>query len=191
MPPFIRPDQPIAGLGATTFGDFWSWAYSDILSNANRSVFAEYLVGSALDVVKHPRVEWDACDFRYRGRKIEVKASAYLQSWQQKKLSTIAFDIAPHIAWDAETNTFAPQAARSADCYVFCLFTDRDRSDCEVSKPSRWVFYVAPTVALAERFGGQKRARLSSIERIARPVPFDRLRAEIDSVLALAADALP
>ena len=51
MPQFIRPDEPITGLGTSTFGDFWSWAYSDILSNANRSVLAEYLVGYALDVL--------------------------------------------------------------------------------------------------------------------------------------------
>ena len=83
-------------------GDFWSWAYSDILSNRNRSIFAEFIVGSALGVVDSPRVEWDAVDLRYKGKKIEVKASAYLQSWPQKKLSHIVFDIAKKRAWECK-----------------------------------------------------------------------------------------
>lgn len=65
-------------LGATV-GDFWSWAYSDILNNANRAVFAEFVVGTALGVTASPRVQWDAVDLRYDGKKIEVKSAAYIQ----------------------------------------------------------------------------------------------------------------
>lgn len=35
------PSEPIPGLHGKTVGDFWQWAYSDILSNRNRSIFAE------------------------------------------------------------------------------------------------------------------------------------------------------
>ncbi|MEB3356541.1 MAG: hypothetical protein VKK04_07425 [Synechococcales bacterium] len=76
-----------------TVQDFWAWAYSDILSNRNRSIFAEFLVAVALNVTHQPRVEWDAVDLRYDNKKIEVKSSAYFQSWQQEKLSLIRFDI--------------------------------------------------------------------------------------------------
>ena len=188
MPPFIRPDEPIAGLGTSTFGDFWSWACSDILSNANRSVLAEYLVGYALDVLDQPRVEWDACDLRYRGKRIEVKASAYLQSWDQKRLSTLVFDIGRHVAWDAGTNTFAAEPLRTADCYVFSVFTDKDRKDCVVADVSRWLFYVVPTTTLDERFGSQKHARLRSIERVGTSVHFGQLRMQIDRALGMAVD---
>jgi len=58
-----------------TIGDFWAWAYSDVVSNANRSVFAEFMVGAALGLAGKPRVEWDCVDFRYQGRSIEVKSS--------------------------------------------------------------------------------------------------------------------
>jgi hypothetical protein len=119
-------------------------------------VLAEYLVGYALDVLDQPRVEWDACDLRYRGKRIEVKASAYLQSWDQKRLSTLVFDIGRHVAWDAGTNTFAAEPLRTADCYVFSVFTDKDRKDCVVADVSRWLFYVVPTTTLDERFGSQK-----------------------------------
>ncbi len=47
-------DHPIVDDTETCVGDFWSWAYSDILSNRNRSIFAEFIVGSALGVVDSP-----------------------------------------------------------------------------------------------------------------------------------------
>jgi hypothetical protein len=45
-----------------TIGDFWSWAHSDVMSNTNRSIFAEFLVVSALGLLDTPRIEWDAVD---------------------------------------------------------------------------------------------------------------------------------
>jgi hypothetical protein len=73
-------NTPIIGLDNTTLGDFWTWAYSDVIGNRNRSIFAEFLVGTALGVVDKPRVEWDAVDLRYSDSKIEVKAAGYVQS---------------------------------------------------------------------------------------------------------------
>jgi len=63
---FLNHDHPIPGLDGRTVGDFWQWAYSDILSNRNRSIFAEFIVGVALGAVVRPRIEWDAADLCYR-----------------------------------------------------------------------------------------------------------------------------
>ena len=122
-PELLKANQLIPGLSGKTVGDFWSWAYSDILNNRNRAIFAEYIVGSALDVVNEPRVEWDSVDLKYKGKGIEVKASAYLQSWRQGGLSKIVFDVAKKIPWDAQTNKYAKEPCRVADCYVFCVYT--------------------------------------------------------------------
>ena len=78
-----RCQDEIPVLGATV-GDFWAWAYSDILNNVDRAVFAEFVVGMALGVTDAPRVEWDDVDLRYRGKNIEVKSAAYVQSWHQE-----------------------------------------------------------------------------------------------------------
>jgi hypothetical protein len=180
---FIRPTDLIPNLGKT-FGDFWSWAYSDVLSNSNRSVFAEYLVGCALDAVQNPRVEWDRCDLSYRNKLIEVKASAYVQSWPQARLSTISFDIGPHRGWDAATNSSCKEPVRCADCYVFCLFSDRERQSCDVTDISRWRFYIVMSDVLNSRFGMQKRAGLGSIEKVARPVLFETIRHQVDRLIA-------
>ncbi|HLP27552.1 MAG TPA: hypothetical protein VK147_02850 [Candidatus Didemnitutus sp.] len=84
------------------------WAYSDHLSNANRGVLAEYIVGLAVGATEKPRVEWDKYDLVTPGGvSIEVKSSAYPQSWNNPKPSTIVFDIAPRTWWDAATNTYA------------------------------------------------------------------------------------
>src|SRR5437016_2007119 len=90
----LNPGEPIPQLNGFTVGDFWSWAYSDTLSNGNRAIFAEFLVGAALGVLDEPRIEWNGYDLLYRARKVEVKASAFLQSWKQTRPSPIRFDVA-------------------------------------------------------------------------------------------------
>ena len=89
----LEPQQEIIGIKDSTITNFWQWAYSDILSNRNRSIFAEYLVAKALNLDNTARIEWDSKDLSYKGINIEVKSSAYAQSWGQNKESKISFDI--------------------------------------------------------------------------------------------------
>ena len=43
--------------------DFWRWSVSDILSNATRGIFAEFVVGTAIGLnPENLRNEWDAYD---------------------------------------------------------------------------------------------------------------------------------
>jgi hypothetical protein len=108
--------------------DFWQWSQSDLVSNATRGILAEFIVASALELDLMVRREWDAIDFKTKkGLKIEVKSSAYLQSWYQDKLSKIIFDIAPTTGWCAETNTYSPEKKRHADIYIFCLLHHKDK----------------------------------------------------------------
>jgi len=69
--------------------DFWCWSVSDILSNATRGIFAEFVVATAAKInLNEVRDEWGAFDLiTTEGIKIEVKSSAYLQTWFQKALS--------------------------------------------------------------------------------------------------------
>ncbi len=60
----LNPGCPIPGMANFSLADFCSWAYSDVLSNANRSVYAEFMVGVPLGVVDTLRVG-SAVDFRY------------------------------------------------------------------------------------------------------------------------------
>ena len=55
---------------------YLKWAHSDLLSNAERGVVAEFLVSKATSSLSDSRVEWDAIDVTTpQGIKIEVKAS--------------------------------------------------------------------------------------------------------------------
>ena len=53
----LEHHEPVPGLDQITIVDFWRWAYSDVLSNGIRSVFAKYMVGKALSCLGQPRVE--------------------------------------------------------------------------------------------------------------------------------------
>ena len=76
-----------------TLLDFWRWSVSDILSNATRGRFAEFIVGTAMNIdPMSSSGEWDAFDLiTNNGIKIEVKSASYIQSWSQKRLSAISF----------------------------------------------------------------------------------------------------
>lgn len=89
----LDPNDEIHGLKDTSVVDYWKWAYSNILSNTNRPIFAEFLVGKALDALKKPRVAWNCVDICYNNKTIEVKCSAYVQSWPQDKHPPIKYDI--------------------------------------------------------------------------------------------------
>jgi hypothetical protein len=109
---------------------FWQWASSDLVSNATRGVIAEYIVARALGLAgKGVREEWAAFDMETpSGVKVEVKSSAYVQSWHQKRLSPITFVIPKTLAWDADTNTQSKEPKRRADVYVFALLAHTDKA---------------------------------------------------------------
>lgn len=147
--------------------EFWKWAYSDLLSNAQRGVLAEYIVASSLGCTGRGRIEWDAYDLDAgEGLKIEVKSAAYVQSWPQKALSPIRFDIAHKRAWYADTNTYSAEAARSADIYVFCVFAATEREAANPLDLNQWFFLACRTELLNERFPSQKSVALSALEAL-------------------------
>lgn len=144
---------------------YWTWAYSDHLSNTQRGVLAEYIVGTALNAVTTARREWDAYDLLTpEGIKVEVKSAAYLQSWAQQKHSAIIFDIAKKRSWFAETNTYSDKEERASDVYVFCLFAETDRAKADPLDLTQWRFLVAKTADLNEWFGDQQKVALSVLE---------------------------
>jgi hypothetical protein len=144
--------------------DFWRWSASDLISNTMRGVFAEFLVANALGVAKTARVEWAPYDLvTENGTSIEVKASVYIQSWYQSRLSRIQFSIRPASKWGASTNQFSPEKLRSADLYVFCVLSHRDQSTLDPLDLNQWDFYVLPTSILNQAFPTQKSIGLASL----------------------------
>jgi hypothetical protein len=162
--PFMYQDKSI---GADLAG-FWRWAYSDLVSNATRGVLAEYIVGLALRCVDGcARVEWDSCDLRTpEGNSVEVKSAAYVQTWHQRELSKISFDITPTNGWDAATNTVSAERKRQADVYVFCLLKHMDKATVSPLNLDQWEFYVLSTNRLNNLLGEQKTITLVSLLKL-------------------------
>jgi len=163
--------------------DFWNWAHSDFLSNAQRGILAEYIVGMALNCLSKKRIEWDAYDLvTNSGIKVEVKSAAYLQSWKQNKLSEIRFDIGKKKSWYAETNAFNKTCERSADVYIFSVLSEKNRNQINPLNLRQWFFMVLPSKIINSKFGKQKTVGLAALEKLGvRRLAFEEIKAEIEN----------
>jgi len=156
---------------------FWQWSSSELLGNALRGVLAEFIIASIIDVLDNPREEWDAYDLQTKnGLKIEIKSSAYLQSWEQKKLSNISFGIQP--TGDSQSNSTI--RTRKSDIYIFCVLAHTDKESVNPLDLSQWDFYLLDTNILNTKVPTQKTISLSSLLSL-KPthVKYDKLKEEI------------
>jgi len=161
--------------------DFWKWSVSDLLSNATRGRFAEFIVATATGVdIRQPRDEWAPFDLvTPDGIKIEVKSAAYIQSWRQKELSKISFSTKAAFTWDSETNTQSSVASRSADVYVFCLLHHAIKQTCDPLNLDHWEFYVLATQELNRYARSVSSISLSSLRKLATPINYSQLQEEV------------
>lgn len=161
--------------------DFWRWSASDILSNATRGRFAEFIVGTAIALnPENLRDEWDAYDLiTDDGIKIEVKSAAYIQSWDQKRFSTISFSIKPTRHWDAKTNMHRGEPKRHADLYAFCLLKHKDKNTIDPLKMEQWEFYVLPTYRIDNYERSQSSITINSLKKLTKPKKYSELKDEI------------
>jgi hypothetical protein len=158
--------------------DFWQWSVSDLISNATRGRLAEFIVATALRIdLKEARDEWRAYDLlTLEGIKIEIKSAAYVQSWNQKKLSVITFNTKASRYWDSETNIQSKDSKRQADVYIFCLLKHADKSTINPLVLEQWEFYVLSRRDLE----GYKRSKVSitlkSLQKLTSMVTYDSLK---------------
>jgi len=186
----LSPNEPMKGVDGTVV-DFWAWGFSDLLMNTTRSVLAEFLVGKRLGIIDTPRLEWIPYDFKYREKKIEVKSSAYLQSWNQRgKHNKPKFDIKPRkTAWDnslgKSTNI---DEKRQADYYIFCLFNHKEKGTANVLDVDAWEFYSISKEKLESdivlpNHSNKNSISLSTISEICVRSSYEGLKRTIDSMI--------
>ena len=177
----VGPTDSFLGLDGTTVVDFWRFALGDLRMNNARGYLAEFIVTRALGVAAQ-RVEWAEYDVLFDDIKIEVKSSAYLQSWEQPRLSRITFTglkgtrYTPRGGYDPAGKQF------NADVYVFGVQTATDHTSYKVLDLTQWGFYVLPRTTLESR--GYESISLPALAGLTSTVPLDGLR---DAVLAAAA----
>ena len=178
----------MADAGAADLDRFRRWALGDLVSNRNRGIYAEWLVGQALGLIgpDDRRIEWDAADLRYRGHDIEVKAGGRGQRWDQTQPTPVRFDIVRrHQAWHAQADTLAvhPEPLRCADVYVFCLHTPIEATNDNVADAACWEFRIVGTKTLDSELGAQRPVGISTLNRLTDPVEWAGIRTTVDAVL--------
>ena len=166
--------------------DFWRWSTSDLVMNTTRGILAEYIVARALGVsTDRAREEWGAFDLKTSdGLRVEVKSSAYVQSWAQKKLSTIQFVARKRLRWDPDTNVMDTEARRHADVYVFALLAHQDKASIDPLNLVQWQFWAVLTKDLDRRSRSPHSITLNSLRNLAGdPVGFGGLVAAVDKAV--------
>ena len=182
--PFIFDGEPEKFL----LLDFWIWSGSDVLDNILRGQIAEYIVIKATkSEVPAIYSRWQSQDIMTsRGITIEVKSAAYFQSHHQDVPSKISFNIKKTRPWDNETNQREKTPRRSAQVYVFCLLTNKDRNTINPLDLSQWKFYILPTTVIDSSLGNQKSVGLSRLEELgAKIVNYDQID---DTILQVQCD---
>ncbi len=150
-----------------TLLDFWRWYASDIVDNTKRGILAEFIVANALGCVGEICNVGDAYDFEMStGEKIEVKSAAYLQTWYQKKHSSIEFTIRQTRKWEAKTGEMETESRRQADLYIFCLLKHKDKSTLDPLDLDQWEFYILPSAVLNAEYPTQGRISLESLLKL-------------------------
>ena len=169
--------------------DFWSWQSSELLSNTLRGALAEYIVATALDIDSGAsRVNWYEYDLLYGNTRIEVKSSAYLQSWEREGFSRISFTIYPArpvtaSLWDDD------DISRHSDVYVFCLFKSKDRETANPMMLEQWDFFVVKTSDIDKKLGNQRTISVSTIKSLPHiQCTYDGLRQSIDAFAKVEAE---
>lgn len=164
--------------------DFLDWAFSNVLDNSLRGIIGEYIVHRAVGGVCKHRINWDACDVEMEdGTKIEVKVSGYIQSWSQKKPSTLVFDISKKDPWIASENRYLGYKCRYADVWVFAVHAESTRDKADPFNLAQWQFLVTTSSWLDAEFNDQKTVRYQILlKKGLCPVPYSGLYDTIQHV---------
>jgi hypothetical protein len=167
--------------------EFWRWSSSDLLSNATRGKFAEFIVAIAMDAVLYfVREEWAEYDIstgielednKHDIVNIEVKSSSYLQTWEQNGFSKIIFSIKKKGVTSVKTKK--EELKRPSDVYVFCLLKHKDKETVDPLNMDQWLFYVLSTKKIDEIFKDKSSITLESLEKITKGVQYDELKLKI------------
>jgi hypothetical protein len=113
-----------------------------------------------------------------------VKSAGYLQSWAQKKLSTITFQTPKRRAWSREDNILKKRPARQADVYILALHAHMDKSTINPLNLDQWRFYVLSTKILNARTRSQHSITLKTLEKLqGKAYKFDQLAKTVKKLI--------
>ena len=162
----ISTDDVIAKVTASAFGQ-------PLVTNVMRGHVVEAMIALALE----PEWRWCSGDYaawdfeRADGLRMEVRQSAYQQSWVHAPHVKISrrFDIEPReYAWEGAYRK--ELTGRAAHVYVFAYHDVRDGT-ADQRDPGQWAFYVVPTTTLPD----QKSIALNKLQMLTSPTGLEGL----------------
>ncbi len=95
-----------------------------------------------------------------------MKSAAYLQAWEQARLSSITFGGLRARTW-SPIDGYSTDGSYNADGYVFALHTAKEHARYDALDVDQWSFWVLPAASIAAT--GQRSIRLSVVEEMAGP----------------------
>jgi hypothetical protein len=136
--------------------DFWRWAAGDLCEDYTKGFFAEWMVSRLLHLplANCYRHEFADCDvLGPKGWRIEVKATAYWQSWRvldengqplleprkPAALSKICFQVQPTLTVTATQRGLKPEY--KAHVYVLCFQHEENLDLWNALNLAQWEFY--------------------------------------------------
>ena len=178
---------------SATVKDFWAWSMSRLLADGPRSDLAEFIVNTALGQdTKSAKHGWGECDIIYNNFRIEVKCSSLIQAWDRKSPTKPVFSIRKTLNCDIEETDTGycyvgrdhTPAKRRSEIYVFCLFSNTDRSTADPLNLDQWQFYIVPTKVLDEKCADTKTIGINGLSKLGfSPVGYHELKPLIDSYI--------
>lgn len=167
--PFTLDGRPT---GDTVAG-FWAWAYSGLIDNKNRGVLAEFIVAKSLGIVTAAHDPWGSHDLISDSRiAIEVKATGYLQAWNQRDLSRPAWTSLRSRRSETTSEggwSLANTRTAKGEVFALCLFTATDHASANPLNLDQWAFWLLPGADITSDSLGlavveKKHRRLTFIE---------------------------
>ena len=149
--------------------DYWRLQFSNLIDNLG--FVAEFLIAQALSKDEPDNCNgWTVYDLGYRGKRIEVKATSYWQSWKKSHIISEIRNFSIRKTYlDYQNNK--SEKARQNDIYIFCLDKGKTKEAANPLNLDNWDFYVVPTKVINDTFGDQK---VLSLKRLKELSPYNK-----------------
>ena len=168
--------------------DFWRFQFSNLSDMQGR--VGEFLVAMALGKdTPDNNNGWTLWDIDYRGKRIEVKTTAYYQPWREDGTwsEQRSFGITKAHCVEGDPKS---ELERMNDIYVFVLNKGKNKEEANPLKLEHWEFYVIPTSFINEECGDNKSISLSKVKKLMKIVcdsdaglSFDELKIAVDKAI--------
>ena len=164
--------------------DFWRWALSNLTSEITRNMLARFLVAAVLKKHSGVRSEGDIFDIKTdTGLKIEVLSASYLQTWNNRGMTSLSLMINPNFRLDGEIPLRLSERLRLVDLLVFCLLHNKNEHTLNPADLAQWTFFVVKADRLEESLADKQSISLSALKKLNPTVcSFETLKRVIENL---------